>query len=56
MKALESDKGPLNSCNGSIFPNIWAAVAIEHEKIRAEQDAKPARVEVSAPLMAEAAE
>lgn len=53
---LTTHNGPLGP-NGQIFPNIWAAVAIECEKIRAELDAKRVRVEVSAPLsMWEAAE
>jgi hypothetical protein len=48
---LTTDKGPLSSHNGSIFPGIWAAVAVQVDKIRAERDAKlKARVEVSAPL------
>jgi hypothetical protein len=48
---LTTDKGPLSSHNGSIFPDIWKSVAVEHEKIRAERDAKlkrEARAEVSA--------
>lgn len=52
MTALTTDKGPLSSHNGSIFPDIWVAVAVQVEKIRAERDAKLKARAVSAPLMA----
>lgn len=47
---LTTHNGPLGP-NGSIFPDIWKSVAVQVEKIRAEQEAADAlKAAVSAPL------